>query len=232
MKRDILILFGKEPRAGAVKTRLAPKLTPDESALLYEAFLRDIAGRRRPFVGSVRLFVAPPFDEARMRSLVPESIDIVAQSGADLMERMVLAFDRTFREEEGGSDGPVGSIVLRNTDSPLLSLQRERQAFQRLADGADVVLGPDRGGGYYLVGLRTPLPDLFRGTTMSAPGNYRQTLERARSLVERVDTLPAEADVDTPADYERLAACLENDPDLRAFAPRTARFFRSRAARA
>jgi glycosyltransferase A (GT-A) superfamily protein (DUF2064 family) len=239
--RDRLLLFGKLPRPGEVKTRLSPLLAAGESARLYAAFLSDIAALPRPASIAVELWLAPPLGEARS---LPERLSEAAhgasspglhsprpaaawpapieQRGCDLRERMIDAFARSF--EAGAS-----RVVLRNTDSPLLPLARELEAFAALAAGADVVLGPDHGGGYYLVGLRRPLPELFRDLPISVPSNFDRTLSRARSLTRDVVVLAREADVDTPADVLELLAALR-DPRLAAAAPATSRVLREIAA--
>lgn len=210
---DVLVLFGREPRAGAVKTRLVPPLTAEQAADLYSAFLGDVA--ERPRAGAVHFFVAPPADRERVRSLVPRGMPIALQRGAGLGERLVNAMDELFA-------AGFRRVVVRNTDSPLLPLEREREAFAALAAGAEIVLGPDRGGGYYLVGCCRPFPALFLDLPMSVPSNFHRTLLRAGNLSDRVATLPAEDDVDVGADVERLAETLARDAGARAFAPRTA----------
>ena len=71
------------------------------------------------------------------------------------------------------------------------------------------MFGPDGGGGYYLVALRRPCPELFTGVRMSTGGMYGRTLELAGSLGLRVRELEEHLDVDVEADLlllrERLA---------------------------
>jgi uncharacterized protein len=76
-----------------------------------------------------------------------------------------------------------------------------REAFAELAD-ADVVVGPTRDGGYYLLALREPRPRLFEEVRWSTEHTLRDTLRRARRL--RVYKLPMLRDVDTEADWEAV----------------------------
>ena len=212
--RRTLALFGKPPVPGRVKTRLHDVLTPEQAAALYGAFLVDIASRPRPRGIAVELVIEPPFDEAALRDLVGPDLPIRAQRGDDLAGRLAAVFD----------EGLAGDhlLAVRNTDSPLLPVERERDAFAALEGGAEIVLGPDLGGGYYLVGLSRPFPSLFRDAEMSVPSNYEQTLARARELSARVVELDAEPDVDDGADLRRLCRALAR-PEAGAFAPRTRR---------
>lgn len=211
-----LILFGKVPRAGRVKTRLVPFLTHEQAAALYGAFLYDIAARNRPAVGELELHVAPPLDPAALAAHLPVGLTVREQRGRDLSARMSNAFEDAFRER------PDALVVLRNTDSPLLPPAREAEAFAALQAGAEIVFGPDRGGGYYLVGLRRPAPELFSGQETSIPSNFANTLRKARALADRIRVLATETDVDEPSDVMELIDQLECDESARHLAPRTA----------
>ena len=108
-----------------------------------------------------------------------------------------FSFDELFRER-------LAPVVMRNSDSPTLPPERILEAFDRLERGAEVVLGPDRGGGYYLVGLRAPRPDLFRGVTMGGGSVFGETVRRAKLLRLALAELPPCLDVDVPEDLESL----------------------------
>jgi glycosyltransferase A (GT-A) superfamily protein (DUF2064 family) len=95
-------------------------------------------------------------------------------------------------------------IVLRGTDSPTLPADRVRSAFE-LLERCDLVLCPDRDGGYNLIGLRRACAALF-DLEMSTGSVLQETLARAREHDLRTALLPSCYDVDTAADLERLAA--------------------------
>jgi uncharacterized protein len=67
-------------------------------------------------------------------------------------------------------------------------------------DRCPVVLGPATDGGYYLVGLRQPQPDLFRDVAWGTSSVRATTLRRAATLGLDVHLLPPLRDVDTAAD--------------------------------
>lgn len=67
-------------------------------------------------------------------------------------------------------------------------------------DSADIVLGPSSDGGYYLLGLNAPCPELFRSIPWSTSGVLAATAVRARDLGLEVTYLEMQADVDTVAD--------------------------------
>ena len=72
------------------------------------------------------------------------------------------------------------------------------------AGEADVVLGPAEDGGYYLVGLGAPAPELFVDVPWGTSTVYRTTLGRARALGRRIAVLPVWFDVDRARDLARL----------------------------
>ncbi len=95
-----------------------------------------------------------------------------------------------------------------------------------LAAGADLVLGPSRDGGYYLIALTARSGgalrrELFEGIAWSTDRVLGETLERAASLGLRTELLDEGTDVDTPEDLRRLAAELAEDPEAAALCPRT-----------
>jgi glycosyltransferase A (GT-A) superfamily protein (DUF2064 family) len=93
-----------------------------------------------------------------------------------------------------------------DSDSPTLPAENLCRAFEALDNGADVSLGPCDDGGYYLIGLKKPAPDLFLKVTMSTPNVVIDTLARARENRLRVEMLPVCYDIDYVADLHRLAS--------------------------
>ncbi len=60
-----------------------------------------------------------------------------------------------------------------------------------------VVLGPDVGGGYYLIVLAAPCPELFAEVEEGASSVFEVTQKRAEALGLEVVVLPEERDVDS-----------------------------------
>jgi hypothetical protein len=98
-----------------------------------------------------------------------------------------------------------------NSDGPSLPPDYLHQAVRSL-DDRDLVLGPSEDGGYYLVGVKRHLPDMFIGITWSTSHVLSQTLSKASNLGLRVALLPEWYDIDTWEDFVRLEAELEHIP--------------------
>lgn len=196
-----LLLFTKPAREGRVKTRLIGDLTAAEAAALHAAFLDDLVDRLREGDFELRLaWALEPRDE-----LPAGPVPGLRQQGDDLGERLYRALS--------GAAGEASSVMALGSDHPTLPLALIHEAFERLENGAEVVLGPAEDGGYYLIALRSHAvdPGLFRGIAWSTDRVLPATLERCRDLGLAVELLPRASDVDTPDDLRRLAARLSSD---------------------
>jgi len=122
---------------------------------------------------------------------------VVGQCGADLGERMEHAVT------QAAAAGSV-PILLRGSDSPTLDAASVAAALDALRAN-DLVVCPDRDGGYNLVGLRGAAPGLF-AHPMSTGSALEDTLAGARSRGWRVAQLQARFDLDRVEDLRWLAA--------------------------
>ena len=109
------------------------------------------------------------------------------------------------------------------SDAPGVPAARLAEAHERLEAGADLVLGPDLGGGYYLIGMRAPHPELFLEVTMSTAHMGQETVALAQSRGLEVTRLATDYDIDVEADLRRLVEDLERrDPASEDFPRATA----------
>jgi rSAM/selenodomain-associated transferase 1 len=207
--RNVLIVFVKEPRPGAVKTRLLPALDPQSAAELYRALAEEEIRQTAPGADeySRLFFYAPPASPEAMRAWLPGQT-LLPQRGDDLGARMSAAFDETFRR------GARRAAVI-GTDVPWVHRGLVAEAFSAL-DTHDVVLGPTSDGGYYLLALARPQPALFQGIAWSTASVLTSTMDRAAALGLRVRLLPELPDIDTLDDvrahWPRLRPLLEGRP--------------------
>jgi len=212
MPSGLLLVFLRQPRAGAVKTRLAAGLGGEAAAELYRALAEEEVRRTAPRGGEFgRLLCFTP-SEARteIEAWFPGE-ELLPQEGPDLGARMARAMDQAFRR----GAGPVAVI---GSDVPWVSRETVLEAFRAL-DEHDVALGPARDGGYYLLALARPEPRLFDGIAWSTPSVLSATVERAGGLGLAVRLLEPLTDVDTiedlEAERERLRPLLDARPALR-----------------
>lgn len=215
MSEGWLVVFAKAPRAGLVKTRLSPPLTLTQCAALYEEMLADVlavSDRAARALGlQPVLAYHPPDSVAELIGRVPEGFRMHAQRGRDLGERMANAFAEA---AAAGADW----TLLRGSDSPALGPEVIEEALDQLRGGADLVLTPDQSGGYAMIGMRRPQPEIFE-LPMSTPQMRDRTVELARALGMRVALTSARFDLDEVGDFHFVS---ELDPAQRSdLCPRT-----------
>ena len=187
-----LLIFAKAPRPGAVKTRLARTLGNERAAALYRRMGRLVIDRVADAPATVTVCYTPDGAEEEVREWLGLGVARHwPQGSGDLGVRMSRMFDRAFESS--------GRAIVIGTDAPAVDEKTIRRALQAL-DSADVVLGPSRDGGYYLLGLRRPRPELFTGIRWSTGSVMSETVERARASGLDVTFLEVESDIDTAAD--------------------------------
>jgi hypothetical protein len=124
---------------------------------------------------------------------------------------MGAAFARAFQRG-------AGRAALVGTDVPGISRTTVVEALGAL-DTADVVLGPAEDGGYYLLALEQPCPELFHGIAWSTPRVLDETVTRARGAGRRVRLLARLRDIDTAddlrAEWTRVSSLLGARDELR-----------------
>ena len=186
-----LLVFSRYPQAGKSKTRLIPALGPQGAAALQRRMTeRTLAwARLAPYT---QIELCYDGDRAAMHAWLGRRANLRSQGEGDLGMRMNHCLNRALAE---GAPAALlfGCDIPGNTSS---NLTRALEALRE----ADLVLGPAKDGGYYLVGLKKPAPGLFEGMSWSHGQVLAQTLERAARLGLRsalVDTL---SDVDHPRD--------------------------------
>jgi len=211
---NALAIMAKAPLAGTVKTRLVPPLTLEQAAELYRALLLDQFEHLRQVGGVERyVFYAPADAEKILSDLGGADYAYRAQSGADLGARMKRVFADLWRLGHR-------NIVLIGSDLAALPLAILDDAFTRLSrKETQMVLGPSEDGGYYLMGMKQPVPELFDNMTWSHARVLAETTERLNALGLSYDLLPSWFDLDRVEDLRRLHAL--RDSAIARSSPRT-----------
>ena len=185
----------REPEPGAVKTRLAPALGVDGAAMLYRAFTEDLCAALGPGFRLV-LACSPSAEGVHCTRLARRyGVTLASQGQGDLGARM--------RRVAAAALAGAARVVLIGSDVPTLAPEQVAAAFRALRRHR-VVLGPSLDGGYYLLGLRAPLPDIFARMPWGGERVLARTLRRLRAARVTFALLPCWYDVDTPADLALL----------------------------
>lgn len=189
-----IAVMAKCPECDEVKTRLAPRLAPDERALIYRAFLADKLAAVQQIRGvQCTLVYAPAHRRAWFASFAGAGVALHPQQERPLGGRISAAFAELLPEHADG-------VILTDSDTPNLPREHLEAAVQALREERELVLGPARDGGYYLIGLRRVRPELFADISWSTPAVLKQTLARAGRQRLETHLLPVWYDIDTPDD--------------------------------
>jgi len=193
--RDTLVVFTRYPEPGKTKTRLIPALGPEGAADLHCRMAEHAVARASDVAARSEITLQVRHESGDARSMAqwlgPEP-NYAPQGPGDLGERMKLAFDDAFQ-------AGAGRVVIIGTDCPGLTCDLLELAFERLKRN-DIVLGPANDGGYYLIGLRRPVPELFGDIEWGAETVLEQTNAAASRLGYLVAHLAPLGDVDRPED--------------------------------
>lgn len=210
MAVERVLIFGKAPAAGRVKTRLTPPLPPDEAASVYEAMLRDVVSVCARERARVELWYdADTRAELYFATEFPHLI-ATPQNGADLGARMAHAFDVSF------ADGAQHVIII-GSDVPTIPEQVLHGALDDVRE-TDCVIGPTIDGGYYLIGInRNAWPrarTLFEEVAWSTDGVLRATVVKATAAKLELRVLPGWYDVDNIEDLRQALLDAQDDSNL------------------
>ena len=193
-----LLIFAKAPQAGLTKTRLIPTLGAAGAAdLARQMMAHTLSQALAAEAQAVELCMSPAAgDPAWLGVTLPGALELSDQGEGDLGERMDRAMNRALARQ-------AGPVLLMGSDCPALSAAHISEAARRLAQH-DAVLVPAADGGYVLIGLNAPCPELFTQMAWSTPTVAAETLHRLAALGMRVWLGPTLHDIDEAVDLAHL----------------------------
>jgi len=177
MSEKTIILFVKYPEPGKVKTRLARQIGSEEKACdLY----RQLAERNYRTLVSMKdedfhvvVSYDPPESKEAVEKWLPGASRYFFQEGHGLGERIRHAFHFAFRNF-------CGPVIVMGSDTMSFDRKHASEAFESLKE-ADVVVGPAKDGGYYLIGMSQPHDSLFEDISWSTNKVMQETMEKIKT---------------------------------------------------
>jgi rSAM/selenodomain-associated transferase 2/rSAM/selenodomain-associated transferase 1 len=197
VSRETLILFTRFPLAGRAKTRLIPRLGPEGAAQVQREMTEHMLARAWPLLSQRGVKLEVRFEDgsaADMRRWLGNGFSLTPQGSGDLGARLLRATTDAF-------NAGMQRVVVIGADCPDLDSTSLERAFSLLTDHP-LVFGPAKDGGYYLVGLSEPRPELFRDIPWSTSQVLATSVARAQEAGAQPVLLPELSDVDQPADLE------------------------------
>ena len=203
--KERLIIFSRYPEPGKTKTRLIPVLGPEGAAMLHRQMTEYTLSQVRELQNQRSINVEVCFaggEPSVMAQWLGPDFIYKPQGEGDLGVRMARALASALQG--------TNRAVIIGTDCPGLNASILAAAFEQLQLSYDLVLGPAVDGGYYLLGLRYFIPELFIGINWGTSEVLQQTMAIAQQLNLSVNYLPELADVDRPEDLPLWERCQNN----------------------
>lgn len=183
-----LVLFARFPIAGTCKTRLIPALGASGAARVHRLLTERTMSTLRSSGCPVTL-AHTGASRADFIRWLGTGFELVDQVEGDLTAKLLAMLY-------------PAPVIFFGSDTPDLD-ERHVTAAIRGLESHDVVIGPAEDGGYYLIGLRHALPELFIDMPWSTAKVLPETLTRLERT--RIEPLLLEtlADCDRPEDLVR-----------------------------
>lgn len=190
MRKNLLIIFYRNPELGKVKTRLATTLGDANALAVYLKLVNHTKAITSQLDVDKIVYYSNYIDKEDNWPNV--KYDKRLQVGEDLGEKLANALKTNF---EKGYDAicVIGSDCFELTSATL------QDAFVAL-ETCDGVIGPAKDGGYYLLGTRKFIPDLFIHKKWSTDTVAKDTINDFVKLGLTYHALPLLTDVDREED--------------------------------
>jgi rSAM/selenodomain-associated transferase 1 len=190
---NALIIIAKHPEKAKVKTRLAGPLSDKKRIMFYMYLVEDTMKRLGGIMGVDTIIAFAPQDESEY--FAKFKVRLLPLPAGDLGERMFYAFKEVFQQG-------YKKAALVGVDIPALSDEIIAKAFHLLSE-SDVVFGPAKDGGYYLIGMKKVIRELFEGVPWSSKETLRKSIEHAQQAHCSVSLTETLSDIDTIDDVKR-----------------------------
>jgi len=199
------MVFVKNPELGKVKTRLAKTMGDERALEVYKELLQHTSNVANKVTSDKAVFYSSFIDKADMWA--NEAYDKYLQEGNDLGEKMLNAFGLAFQQG-------YEKIIIIGSDCYELAPEIVEQAFVRLEE-KDVVIGPAKDGGYYLLGMKSLYMKLFSNKPWSTENVLVDTLLDVKEMGLNYELLETLSDVDHETDLEEFRATRAAAPGIR-----------------
>lgn len=194
--KKCLIIFTRYPEPGKTKTRLIPVLGAEGAANLHRQLTETVITQVQELQDVLIEVHFTGGNQQLMQTWLGENITYRQQSQGDLGSRIATAFQTAFNQG-------IEKVVIIGSDCPTLNSQIIAEAFAAVSQ-YELVLGPATDGGYYLIGLKRLIPELFTGINWGTSEVLQKTVKIAENLKLAFTYLPTLSDIDRPEDLGSL----------------------------
>ena len=196
-ENSAIIIFTKNPVEGHVKTRLIPEWGTEGALHLYKDILKKtIESVKQSEIDHIYIYCTPDLENPYLQFCSRQyEIDLVLQRGSNLGERMNNAFVEILNQ--------YSHAIIVGCDCPELNSQDINIANEKLKNEFDIVIGPAEDGGYYLIGMHEPHPEVFENINWGCDSVLDDTRNHISSNDLKSFELEQKWDLDMPDDVHR-----------------------------
>jgi rSAM/selenodomain-associated transferase 1 len=184
MQENFLIIFSRAPALGKVKKRLAKDIGKEAALAIHNRLFQNTIDVVQKTEIPFAVFYS---EQSKIASKHPSFI----QKGEDLGKRMFNALTQLSHQSK--KTCLIGSDCYDITSNDIAA------AFKAL-NNCDIVIGPAADGGYYLIGMREPHPEIFMNISWGTSAVLEETINRCAEMDLKVSFISERNDVDTIAD--------------------------------
>lgn len=184
--KTALIIFVRKPELGKVKTRLAAQVGDEKALEIYKKLLAHTISIAKKSNAEIFIFSTDISDDNWNGFNLEKQID------GNLGEKMSNAFQTLFENK-------YSEVIIIGSDCPALTEVHINKAAE-LLDSSDLVIGPAKDGGYYLLGMKNYHPEIFENKNWSTSTILKETIDSAVSLGLKYNLLEELTDVDQKED--------------------------------
>lgn len=188
--KTALIVFVRTPELGKVKTRLAKTMGEEEALEVYKYLLNHTKDVVNKLEIPVFIYYAGLMKSQDIWNT--QNFKKRLQSEGDLGHRMMDAFTEVFAHG-------YAKVMIIGSDCYELTSEIIIQGINKL-EYNDIVIGPAADGGYYLLGMKKVISDLFINISWSTKHVLNETIGVAQNLHLTYELLPVLNDVDEEKD--------------------------------
>jgi rSAM/selenodomain-associated transferase 1 len=196
----LLIIFTRNPISGMVKTRLAAAIGDEKALEIYESLRNHTAAVTEKVKAKRTIYFSSFIPSSDL--LLTGQTTARLQQGADLGERMHQALSSGFKTG-------AHRVVLIGTDCHELKPEIIEEAFSAL-EHSDTVIGPAKDGGFYLIGMKKAIPELFLEREWSNPDVLQESIDILLRLNISFKQLRELSDIDTLEDLKQSGLWTEH----------------------
>ena len=191
---NLLLIFTRNPELGKGKRRLAATIGDQAALDIYKFLLNHTVSITKNLYAEKQVYYSEEIWENDIWD--NQKFDKKIQIGDDLGDRMANAFQEGFQNN-------YQKIIIIGSDMLDLSQENLENAFKALEKN-DFVVGPADDGGYYLLGMKKFMPELFKNKTWGTETVLKDTLADLEH--ESTELLESKNDVDYYEDIKDIDA--------------------------